>query len=254
MDRLRAMKNIPRFQEIADEITKMIDAATFNQGCRILSERELAKQFDVSRRVIREAQIALQSQGYLEIRPSSGVYVIHTCKFRFNGIPKFTPLELMQARALIEPESAALAASIITDESLQKLEKLIKIMSAEENSNMTSHDAYAAFHRAIACSTNNDVIMLILDSTWKIEPDVSGFQDVYRKVYDNNQDVLRYEHITILEALRNRDSAQARKSTRAHYTRIIDTILKTSEEKDYEDVKHKMSKIRNRFLLCTQLH
>ena len=55
------MKNIPRFQEIADEITKMIDAATFNQGCRILSERELAKQFDVSRRVIREAQIALQS-------------------------------------------------------------------------------------------------------------------------------------------------------------------------------------------------
>ena len=60
---------------IADQIVGRIRAGDFPRGSRLPSERELAEQLQVSRASIREALIALEIEGYVEVRVGSGVFV-----------------------------------------------------------------------------------------------------------------------------------------------------------------------------------
>jgi DNA-binding FadR family transcriptional regulator len=63
------------FQNIAEQISDLIAQGVFPPGSRLPGERELAERFDVSRVTIREAAIALQAVGKVDIRTGSGIYV-----------------------------------------------------------------------------------------------------------------------------------------------------------------------------------
>jgi len=113
---------------------ELIDSGVFPPGSRLPGERDLAKKFGVSRVSIREAEIALQAQGRLDIRVGSGAYVLDGSDMPKAGLPKVGPFELTEARALFEAEAAALAAPIITDETIAELEGYIDIMSGKVKS------------------------------------------------------------------------------------------------------------------------
>lgn len=63
------------FQSVAEQIACLIDEGAYPPGTRLPGERELAEKLGVSRVTIREAEIALQAVGRLEIKTGSGVYV-----------------------------------------------------------------------------------------------------------------------------------------------------------------------------------
>ena len=63
------------FQAVAEQITALIDEGAYPPGTRLPGERELATKLGVSRVTIREAEIALQALGRLEVKTGSGVYV-----------------------------------------------------------------------------------------------------------------------------------------------------------------------------------
>ena len=73
------------YLQIADQIRSLIAAEEFPAGSRLPAERELAKRFGVSRPSLREALIALEVQGYVDVRPGSGVVVL-TSKAATPGI------------------------------------------------------------------------------------------------------------------------------------------------------------------------
>jgi GntR family transcriptional repressor for pyruvate dehydrogenase complex len=98
---------------------------------RLPAERELAVRYNVSRPTVREAIIALEVQGLVEVRVGSGAYVV-----RLPGgddMPGFniTAFELTEARLLVEGETAALAATQITDEEIAELEELLRAIARE---------------------------------------------------------------------------------------------------------------------------
>ena len=64
------------YQSVAERLTRAIAAGTYAVGDRLPAERELAANFEVSRPTIREAIIALELDGLVEVRIGSGVYVI----------------------------------------------------------------------------------------------------------------------------------------------------------------------------------
>lgn len=241
------------YHTVANQILELIDSGVFPPGSRLPGERDLAEKFGVSRVAVREAEIALQAQGRLEIKVGSGAYVLDGSNMPVNGLPKVGPFELTEARALFEAESAALAAPIITDETLEELENYIAIMSGKVKSDMSPDEADAAFHNAIARSTNNHAIMFVIDSMWKMRTEAAQLQKVYRKVCDKDSSHREDEHMAILDALRNRDSSAARLAMRAHFTRMIEALLEASEEEAYQEVKRKASESRSRFLLTKQL-
>ena len=217
-------------------------------------ERDLAEKFGVSRVAVREAEISLQAQGRLEIKVGSGAYVLDGSKSLLNGLPKVGPFELTEARALFEAESAALAAPIITDETLEELENYISIMSGKISNNMTPDEADAAFHNTIARATNNHAIMFVIDSMWQMRTEAAQLQRVYKNVCDKDSSHREDEHQAILDALKNRDSNAARVAMRAHFTRMIEALLEASEEEAYQEVKRKASESRSRYMLTKQIN
>src|SRR5512135_2735803 len=64
------------YRQIADQIRGLIKSGEFPAGSRLPPERDLAKQLGVSRPSVREALIALEVQGLVEVRIGSGIYVL----------------------------------------------------------------------------------------------------------------------------------------------------------------------------------
>ncbi len=246
------------YHTIANKILELIDSGVFPPGSRLPGERDLAQKFGVSRVAVREAEIALQAQGRIEIKVGSGAYVLDSGNLALNGLPKVGPFELTEARALFEAEACALAAPIITNESIAHLEHLIAIMSGKETcdldgSPMGPDEADEAFHNVIARATNNHAITFVIDSMWKMRTEAAQLQNVYRTVCDRDASHREDEHQAIVTALRNRDSAAARTAMRAHFTRMIDALLQESEEAAYREVQRKASESRARFTIMHEL-
>ena len=63
------------YQQVADQIARLIEAGRFSVGTRLPPERDLATRFGVSRPTVREALVALEIAGLIEVRVSSGAYV-----------------------------------------------------------------------------------------------------------------------------------------------------------------------------------
>src|SRR3954452_2752056 len=113
---LQAVEPQRLYRQIAEQLRGLITDGEFTPGSRLPAERDLAKQFGVSRPSVREALIALEVEGWVEVRTGSGVYVQERGSHR-NGtavkVPatEWGPLELIRARRVIEGEIASLAAT-----------------------------------------------------------------------------------------------------------------------------------------------
>jgi len=241
------------YHKVSNQILELIDSGVFPPGSRLPGERDLAEKFGVSRVSIREAEIALQARGRIEIKVGSGAYVLDGSDQHANGLPKVGPFELTEARALFEAESAALAAPIITEEALSELEEHIAVMSGKTSNGKTAEEADEAFHMTIARATNNPAIIFVIDSMWKMRSEAAQLQKVYKSVCEKDTSHREDEHQTILNALKKRDSGAARIAMRAHFTRMIEALLVASEEEAYQEVKRKATESRSRFLLSAQI-
>ena len=74
---LQAVDNRRLYRQIADQIAGLIERGEYAVGARLPPERDLAKQLGVSRPSVREALIALEVEGKVEVRVGSGVFVCH---------------------------------------------------------------------------------------------------------------------------------------------------------------------------------
>src|SRR5439155_961121 len=102
------------YRQIADQIRALIRSREFAVGSRLPPERDLARQLGVSRPSVREALIALEVEGLVEVRIGSGIYVLNGSRAvsRAKEIQAASgPFELLRARWLIEGECAALAGT-----------------------------------------------------------------------------------------------------------------------------------------------
>lgn len=73
------------YQQIADQVRHLIQSGPYPAGSRLPPERELAQTLGVSRPSLREALIALEIDGTIEIRMGSGIYVLSASKSAVAG-------------------------------------------------------------------------------------------------------------------------------------------------------------------------
>src|ERR1700720_3295152 len=121
------------YQEIALQIRAHIESGEFAGGARLPSERELAQQLKVSRPSVREALIALEVEGLVEVRTGAGVFVCRPQRaFPYHASTE-GPLEIMRARISIEGETAATAARYIRIPHIRELKNILKSMDPDLN-------------------------------------------------------------------------------------------------------------------------
>ena len=162
------IKSTRIYQEIARQVKSMIAEGRLKGGDRLPPERDLADKFVVSRTSVREALRALESLGLVEIRPGEGTFV------REASIESLVePLallmvsqreaigELFEARRVLEPSLAALAAERATPEEIQEMERILDEQSREVAAGRTGLAQDAQFHAAIGAAAHNRAITRI---------------------------------------------------------------------------------------------
>ncbi|MEP1422280.1 MAG: FadR/GntR family transcriptional regulator [Erythrobacter sp.] len=239
------------FQSVAEQISELIDEGAFPPGTRLPGERELAERLGVSRVTIREAEIALQAVGRLEIKTGSGVYVGETVSENVAALPTSSAFEVTEARLLVESETAALAAHNMTDAVVQHLSSLIEQMRTgdEEVANAADEE----FHRAIAEASNNTAMVHTVKELWRMREDIPEVKTTYEAVCVHDAESRTQEHEAIFFALRDRDPAAARTAMREHFHRLIEAMLDATERMAMEELQEKASKSRERFAAASKI-
>ena len=216
------------YLRLASQLLQLIAQGEIKVGERLPSERALAERFDVSRTSVREAMIALEIQGIVEVRGGSGIYVTQQPAAAaqppvspFISASEPGPFELLRARCLIEAEIAGVAAESRKDADLDR----IFISLTEMRENLDNKEANEAadqlFHLRIAESTGNSVLLQMVSALW-----AQARGPVWNKIEHHfHTPELRLashaDHQRIFKALVERDGAEARQAMRAHIERVI---------------------------------
>lgn len=236
------------YQKIASKILELITSGAYPPGTRLPGERELADRFDVSRVVVREAEISLEALGHVEIKVGSGVYVREPEASFSSRLPAVTAFELTQTRLLFESESAALAARMITDEQISELERTIERMANSSHDSPDGDVADREFHMLIARATGNSANMHIMENLWRMRTELPEVRNVYSAVCVEDSSHRVDEHEAILNALRDRDPEAARNAMRYHFSRLIEALLVASEQQAIEEARRRSSVNREKYL------
>jgi len=241
------------FEDIAEKIADLIQAGEFSPGSRLPGERELSERLGASRVTIREAEIALQARGLLKIRAGSGVYVCGPKAASSDALPSVSAFELTEARSLFESEAAALAAPIISDADLAKLDELLAVMAQDDGDDERSTAADREFHLTIAAASGNRVIIHTVETLWKFRMEVPQVRVTHESVCHHDGAARQDEHAAIVEALRRRDAKAARLAMRQHFSRLLEAMLDATEKRERLELEQKAAQSRSRFLMSAQL-
>jgi GntR family transcriptional repressor for pyruvate dehydrogenase complex len=217
------------YQQVADKIVARIAEGVYALGRRLPSERDLAEELQVSRPTIREAMIALEIRGLVEARHGSGIYVAETLPPGADDTElDIGPFELIEARRLFEGESAALAATTITEEELETLEALIVEMS-ENRDSAIGERADGGFHVAIAEATRNTAIANVIESLWELRYKSPLCVNIFARGRRAGVQQPIDDHRYILGALRDHDPKGAREAMHAHLDNVVQQVLNATE-------------------------
>lgn len=237
------------YKTVADDLLRVIDSGEYNMGERLPAERDLATKYKVSRPTIREAVIALEIAGRVEVRKGAGVFITNPTEAEDNKSLDLDvgPFELTEARLLIEGETAALAATQITSEEIDELETIILRMKDENDQNIAGEPADKDFHVLIARATRNSALEAIVEDLWNLREKSKLTKTMYKTVRLEGIRPSIQEHWDIWNALKRGDSAEARLAMRTHLSRVIETMFSATEIEAVEKAKQKLSADRARF-------
>ena len=229
------------YQKIADQLRDYIFQGDFKPGSRLPPERDLTQILGVSRPSLREALIALEIEGGVEIKMGSGVYVRALTLDGKNQASTLgeSPSELMQARALIEGESVILACLHGKKSDYRYLQECIDAMRASIANGLPPLEDDREFHHRLAKMTGNSALVRIITALFD-----ERHSPISAHLSQHSENALTWEaavveHEAILRAVASKDVLGAQTSMRQHLSRSENRWLKTLEPE--EEISQKKS-------------
>ncbi|PYM71756.1 MAG: GntR family transcriptional regulator [Candidatus Rokuibacteriota bacterium] len=231
---LGPIKSTRIYEEIVRQVKQLIAEGRLKTGDRLPPERELAEKFVVSRTSVREALRALESLGLIEIRAGEGTFVRQVSVDALVG-----PLalmmtsqreaigELFEARRVLEPAIAALAASRATPDEVQDMERILESQAREVAAGRTGIAEDAAFHTAIGAAAHNRAITRI----------VHAIMDLLTQSREESLNTpgrptrSHQDHRRILQAIAKRNPSAARQAMADHLVAVEALVRGTASER-----------------------
>ena len=236
------VKPVRLYAQVVDQVLDLLSGGTLVPGDRLPSERELAARFEVSRASLRQALTAIEVSGYLEIRPGSGAYVVATPEPSQPGstpgplvelATSAAPLEILEARALVEPGVARLAADRRTEADLVAMHDLIERLEAAIEEGTDGWEADWGFHAALAAATKNASIeSFVAAFQQQMEQPVWSLMRSRNLEHGGRARGYIRDHERILQAIKDGDGELAERLMAAHIEHVSDDL--DSEEFELE--------------------
>lgn len=245
---IKKLENPRIYRQIADQLKTLIDNKEFPPGSRLPAERELASQLQVSRASVREALIALEVIGLVDVKVGNGVIVREQpatvqqptqepvmaqagrnqwadvddeLNIELDFTAELPPFSLLQTRRLIEPETAALAARYASDEELVGIRQAYEQNCRDNRQGSATHPGDRLFHIRIAQASGNPAYAFIIAHLLG-----HRYGTMFRglQLHYTPQDMphrSEVEHLAILTALEARDTRAAKKAMKEHLDAVI---------------------------------
>jgi DNA-binding FadR family transcriptional regulator len=222
-----------RAEAVKRELTYRIVSQQLRPGDRLPSERTLAVELGVSRNVLREAVGSLAAMNVLQTQPGAGIFVAE-----LDTASLLEPIVLamslgpsnlhsvIQARLVIEPGIAALAAQLGGAGDIDDLYRLVQRSREVIEDAVGFLDVDVEIHDAIVRMARNPILARISDSISRLaraSRELTNADPALRRVADQG-------HEAIFRAIAARDIAGAEASMRDHLT-AVDSHLFDYERK-----------------------
>lgn len=222
--------------QLIDSFREMLSRGALHWGTRLPPERELAKQFGVSRVSLRHALKALELLGVITQRVGDGTYLSPDPSRILDSALDFLLLtdeinflDVIDTRLMVEPELASAAARHATSDSVKELDSVLQAMHSEENeAKQTELDLL--FHDAIFRASGNRLARRI-------------FSVLHRSMTDSiavTSKLVSWEHTIsfhepIYNAIRDRKEDEARNSMRVHLLDARQLLMSTGMKRPEVD-------------------
>ena len=216
--------------ELAALLRREISKGILHLNDRLPPERHLAATHGVARGTVREALNRLAEEGYVEIRPGSGTYVVFTPDHSASApIENASPLELMDTRFALEPHICRLAVLHARRADFEKLDALCTKMEQCLGDAVCFAETDTEFHRCLVNSTRNGLLIWIIDQITSVRS-----QDEWTRMRHltlNDQIISQYnsQHRQILDAISTREPERAANLMKDHLETARLSLTRASE-------------------------
>jgi GntR family transcriptional repressor for pyruvate dehydrogenase complex len=216
------------YERLVDGLVDYCEESGLKVGDRLPAERDLAQGLGVSRASLRQAIVALEVQGVLEVRRGDGTFLRRPVR---SGEPLSAILArqqrlpfVLEARSALEVKIVELAAQRRTREDLDAMAKAIALAERELGSHPDDPaplEPGQLFHQAIVRAARNPVLTALMDEMRE------AIEETSREALSqpNRWPRLIDEHQEIADHIRAKDSAAAVKAMRSHLDDIADVRL-----------------------------
>ncbi len=221
--------------QVFDQLRELIFRGKLKPGEKLMTERELAEQMEVSRTTVRDAVQRLVAMGLIVQRQGHGTFVGPYDAGNKNPIIKAiedqnASLEdLLEVRMGLECNAAALAAVRADGFDLKAMNQCIKEMKNEMEQGRLGNDADASFHMATAYASKNPLHILIMRNFHDYF--LHGIRENLRSLYEDpgNIKIILHQHREILSAITSRDAEKAYTAMQNHINFVLDFLKKKSD-------------------------
>ncbi len=222
----------------------LISEGTLSTGARLPAERDLAEQFQVSRSSLRQALKVLEIMGVISQRVGDGTYITsgdssvlaESLEFLIllNGISFH---EVMEARIIVEPELAALAASRATPKDHAALRHEMKAMKTSNGRDpISKHDL--EFHKIIFDAAGSRVCSMLF----------TVIHQSLNKLIETTSQLVSVEHTMlfhqrIYSAIVEGNAAEARRRMTEHLLDVKNLLSRVKDEQHTSRVQRRISQL-----------
>lgn len=219
-DSLRPLARPRLYEQVVERLREHVNAEGLKTGDRLPPERDLADRLGVSRTSVRQAIVALEVQGLVEVRHGGGTYLLRD---RLNAEPLETMIDrrrrlpdVLDARDALETKLAALAADRRTNEDLAEIDAALAAMAAAVATGELGVAEDQRFHGAVTAAAHS---ALLADFMAEISLSIAESRTESLRQPGRPSRSLE-QHRRVAEAIRAGDSPKAGRAMHTH----IDTV------------------------------
>lgn len=221
------VRRAPRLSDtIAERLLEAVVSGQFREGDVLPSERDLGRQFGVSRTVIREAIRSLATRGVVDVQSGRGVRVLRldsapvteAMSLLVRGTPEMTFVHVHEVRTTLEVQVAGLASDRAGPAEIAELHEIVGRMAETGEDIDVRSRLDVEFHRAVARSARNELFLVLLDSIGAIL-----LEDRRTTLaIPHSAQMWLDDHRVIAEAIERRDHERARAAMEAHLGHVAE--------------------------------
>jgi GntR family transcriptional repressor for pyruvate dehydrogenase complex len=230
----KPIKQVKVSDEIVDQIRNLISQGKLKPGDRLLPERELIREFDVSRPSLREALNSLITMGFLEIKGKRTFIKSVASESMQNPLSLLIKadtqkiFDLIEVRKAIEAWGAFLAAQRATEEDIKKLANIIEEMRKAFEEGRTWEKQDADFHLGMAQATHNTIQTHVMSTIYDL------LRESVAKIFKDRSKVKKLldHHYRIFSAIKNHSPDKARERTLEHLNYVESQVKASSGHRE----------------------